>query len=416
MRQIDAVIVGGGQAGLAMSRCLTSRAVPHVVLERGRVAERWRSERWQSLRLLTPNWQTRLPGFRYQGSDPNGFMTVIEVVDFLEQFARSFDAPVHTDTEVTAVSRDGPAFRVSTNRETWLANCVIVATGYCDVPFVPAIASGIPDDIDQVVPARYRGPSTLREGAVLVVGAAASGIQLAHELRLAGRRVFLAAGQHTRVPRRYRGHDILWWFERIGIFAATQDDVYDVEVSREQASLQLVGRPDRTSIDLALLKELGVEVTGRLRAFERRRAAFADDLVATTAAADVKLAQLLQRIDTFIELDGTGGADAREPFEPIWTRFTDARTEIDLTAEGITTILWATGFTRQYPWLRVPVLDARGEIRNHGGVTPVEGLYVLGLAFLRHRNSNFIDGVGRDAEAVADHVARHLTERRSVIA
>ncbi len=414
MRQIDTVVVGGGQAGLAMSRCLTSRGVPHVVLERGRVAERWRSERWQSLRLLTPNWQTRLPGFRYQDVDRDGFMTMPEVVGFLEQYARSFDAPVHTDTVVTAVSRDGRAFRVNTNRETWLTNSVIVATGYCDVPFVPAIASGVPDDIDQVVPTRYRVPSDLREGAVLVVGAAASGVQLAHELRLAGRRVIIAAGRHTRMPRRYRGHDILWWFEHNGIFDATHDDVYDVDVSREQASLQLVGRPDRASIDLVVLQELGVEVTGRLRAFDGRRALFADDLVATTAAADVKLAQLLQRIDTFIELDATHDAGASEPFEPSWTRFTDARTEIDLATEGVTTVLWATGFTRRYPWLRVPVLDAHGEIRHNGGVTPVEGLYVLGLAFLRHRNSNFIDGVGRDAEAVADHVARYLMERRGV--
>jgi putative flavoprotein involved in K+ transport len=404
MRHVDTVIVGGGQAGLAMSRCLTQRGLDHVVLERGRVAERWRTERWDSLRLLTPNWQSRLPGYRYAGADPDGYMTMPEVVSFLEGYARSFAAPVEEGTTVRQVEAVAGGYRVTTDFSVWHASNVVIATGYCDVPFRPEMADRLPADVRQVVPTRYRNPGELPEGGVLVVGASASGIQLADEIHASGRAVTLAVGRHTRLPRRYRGRDILWWFDAMGLFDQGAEDVYDLEIAREQPSLQLVGRPDHRTLDLPLLERRGVRLTGRAIGIDGTRVTLDDDLVKHTAGADVKLATLLSRIDDYVEKSDLGEqVGAPEPFEPfLWPA--EAPTEIDLRTEGIRTVVWATGFRRRYPWLKVPVLDARGEIRHDGGVTPAPGLDVLGLNFLRRRKSTFIDGVGDDARDLADHI------------
>ncbi len=411
MRRIDTLVIGGGQAGLAMSRCLTEQGIDHVVIERQRIAERWRSERWDSLRLLTPNWQSRLPGFRYTGPDPDGYMTMPEVVDHLERYARSFEAPVSTDTSVLSVTRADSGFIVTTDRGNWRARCVVIATGYCDVPFVPAMAGSLAPHITQITPTRYRRPDQLPEGGVLVVGASASGIQLADELHASGRPVTIAVGHHTRLPRRYRGKDILWWFDVMGIFDATARDVFDIEVSKNQPSLQLVGRPDHASLDLGVLASRGVTVVGRVAGIDEGRLVLDDDLVATTAAADAKLALLMQRIEQFVAAhDLSAGVDPAEPFEPLWPGFTQAPTTMDLRAQGIASVVWATGFRRTYPWLKVPVLDAHGEIRHEGGVTPVPGLYALGLSFQRRRKSAFIDGVGDDARELAEHLAGHLAQ------
>ncbi|MGE4067569.1 MAG: FAD-dependent oxidoreductase [Vicinamibacterales bacterium] len=417
MTHTDCVVIGGGQAGLAVSCCLARRAIGHVVLERGRIAERWQSERWDSLRLLTPNWQSRLPGWRYAGPDPDGYMTMAEVTRYLQDYARSFGAPVETGAGVRSVERGRAGFVVATDRGTYTAPAVVIATGHCDRPFVPRAAAGLAPGITQVTPREYRHPAQLPPGGVLIVGASATGVQLAEEIHRSGRPVTIAAGHHTRLPRRYRGRDILWWFDRMGIFDETADGVYDVDVSRHQPSLQLVGRDDHGSIDLLRLQALGVRVTGRLTAVAGRKVRLADDLVATTAASDVKLASLLARIDTFAgEAGGAFDLAPAEPFEPSWPAFTSAPTSVDLAAEGVATVVWATGFTRAYPWLRVPVLDRRGEIRHHGGVTPEAGLFVLGLNFLRRRKSSFIDGVGDDAAAIAAGIAAHLEGRRAVVA
>src|SRR5262245_15707767 len=295
MTDVPCLIIGAGQAGLAVSRCLTDRAIGHVVLERGRVGERWRSERWDSLRLLTPNWQSRLPGFRYDGPDPDGYMTMAEVTEYLERYAASFGAPVHNDSEVLSVTREAESFVVTTATGSWRAAAVVVATGHSDAPYVPEVAARVPPDIAQVVPSDYRHPGQLEDGGVLVVGASATGLQLADEINDAGRPVTLAVGRHTRMPRRYRGRDILWWLDRMGVFDETADQVYDLNISRDQPSLQLVGRPDHATLDLAGLAGRGVRVVGRLKDVVDGVAHFADDLVATTAAADIKLASLLAR-------------------------------------------------------------------------------------------------------------------------
>ncbi len=414
MRRIDTLIIGGGQAGLATSRCLADRGIEHVVLERGRVGERWRSERWDSLRLLTPNWQSRLPGFRYTGPDPDGFMSRSEVIEYLERYAVSFAAPVESETTVRSVERAGDGFRVDTDRGRWQASRVVIATGHCDRPCVPRFADDLPGDVTQVVPPRYRRPQSLPAGGVLVVGASATGLQLADEIRRAGRDVTLSVGRHTRLPRRYRGRDIMEWLDAAGILTETADAVHDLEASRRQPSLQLVGRPDHASLDLGMLQDRGVRLAGRAVGFDGGRVRFEDDLEASVATADTKLRQLLARIDALVVDRGLAPTTpAPGPIASI--RPAAAPTSLDLRAAGISTVLWATGYRRSYPWLAVPVLDDRGEIVHRGGVTPEDGLYVVGLQFLRRRNSSFIDGVGADAADIAERIAtRRGTPRRAV--
>jgi putative flavoprotein involved in K+ transport len=406
MRRTDVVVIGGGQAGLAMSRCLSDYSIEHVILERGRVAERWRSERWDSLRLLTPNWLTRLPGLAYDGDDPDGFMPASEVVGFLDTYARLIRPPIETLTTVTRVAPAGDGFTVVTSRGDWNARAVVLATGETDVPIVPSSARRLPPHLDQLVPSEYRRPAQVHDGGVLVVGGSSSGIQIADELQQAGRAVTIAVGGHTRVPRTYRGRDILWWLDRAGLLDESADHVQDLKQSRRQPSLQLVGHPDRRSLNLSTLQDRGARVVGRLTGIDGTHVTFADDLVATTVASDAKLALLLSRLDDFARRRGLDPhVGTSEPFVPSWQRFRDAPTALDLRTANIRTIVWAVGYRRRYAWLQVPVLDEAGDIRHQGGVTSYPGVYVLGLRFLRRRNSTFIDGIGKDAAALAPRVA-----------
>jgi putative flavoprotein involved in K+ transport len=324
---------------------------------------------------------------------------------------------VEENTTVLRVEPAREGFRVETDRGRWSSANVVIATGYSDVPFVPRFGARLSAHIVQLTPSRYRNPQSLPEGGVLVVGASSSGIQLADEIHRSGRPVTLAVGRHTRMPRRYRGRDILWWLDRMGIFDERIADFRDEERSRRQPSLQLVGRADRGSLDLPGLEAAGIRLVGKALDADRGRLWFADDLIAYTAAADVKLASLLARIDEFVAREGMSRrVDDPEPFVPFqWPA--PAPTELDLEASGIRAVVWATGFHRHYPWLKLPVLDGRGEIRHRGGVTDVEGLYVLGLQFLRRRKSSFIDGVGDDAAELTEHLmSRRLTCRESSIA
>ena len=405
MRSIDTIVLGGGQAGLAMSRCLAERGVEHAVLERGRIGERWRSERWPSLRLLTPNWQSRLPGFRYTGDDPHGFMTKDELVSYLEAYARAIAAPVEEGTTVLAVAPGTEGgYRIATDRGDWAARRVVLATGHADRPALPRFAAALPTGIHQVVTTGYRTPDELPPGGVLVVGASATGVQLADEIHRSGRPVTLAVGRHTRLPRTCRGRDILFWLDALGVLDERADQVHDLAASLAQPSFQLVGRPDHATLDLAVLQALGIRLVGTAVGVEAGRLELCADLAATTLRADAKLVRLLARIDRFVERAGldaeVGAAETIAPVVPA-----PAPAALDLAAEGISTVVWATGYRRDYSWLHVPVLDVRGEIRHRGGVTPAPGLYVLGMRFQVRRNSSFLDGVGTDARELADHLA-----------
>ena len=402
MKRTDTIIIGGGQAGLAMSRCLTDLGIDHVVLERGQIAERWRTERWNSLRLLSPRWQMRLPGFRYEGLDPHGFMTMPEVISYFERYATSFDAPVQTETTVLSVRRADRGYRVQTDQGDWQTPNVVIATGHCDTPIAPQAARLLPPWIHQVVPSHYRRADQLPDAGVLVVGASASGIQLALEIHRSGRSVTVAVGRHTRMPRRYRGRDISWWLECSGMLTEDAEETFDLQSARGQPSLQLVGTPDHQTIDLGVLQSEGVQLVGRLESAGASQVWFRNDLRRTMTAAEHKLDRVLGRIDDFIEETRMGAPPPdRRPSIQVGT----SPSEVDLKDAGIQTVVWATGYRRRYPWLKVPVLDTRGELLHRGGITPSDGLYVLGLSFLRRRNSSFIDGVGHDARVLADDIA-----------
>lgn len=391
-----------------MSHCLSELLVDHVVIERGKVAQRWRSQSWDSLTLLTPNWMTRLPGFQYDGEDPDGFMSAPEVIALLDRYAASSGAPIVTDTSVIRLVQTGERFRVITDRTAWSADSVVIATGYCDLPAVPDASEGLAASIAQMTPTNYRRPEQLPPGGVLIVGASSTGVQLADEIQQSGRQVTLAVGRHLRLPRRYRGRDILWWLDRLGVLDKPVEAVHSIEGSRHQPSLQLVGRADHSSLDVGVLQERGVRLVGRVREISGYEVTLADDLIASTAAADIKMAEILTRIDRHIASTGVPALDP-EPFRSTWQQ-TDSRPErLDLESEGIQTVIWATGCRRAYPWLQVPVLDRRGEIVHTGGFTPAFGLYVLGMNFQRRRNSSFIDGVGADAWKIAEQIASSVS-------
>ena len=298
------LVIGAGQAGLAMSRCLTDVGIDHVVLERGRTAERWRRDRWDSLRLLTPNWASRLPGWTYQGPEPDGYMTAGELATYLTDYAGSFDAPIEEHSDVCA-AHAGPtrASRSEPPPRRGLRATSSSPPAGATSPACPASRGGCTLTWWPVTPSSYRNPDQLPDG-VLVVGASATGVQLADELARAGREVVLAVGRHSRVPRRYRGMDIWWWLDQIGTFARTIDDVGDATQARDEGALQLVGRDDRRDVDLPALQGLGVRLTGRLVGIDGHELTFADDLVTTTTAADERLVRLLARIDDHITANG----------------------------------------------------------------------------------------------------------------
>jgi putative flavoprotein involved in K+ transport len=410
MREVETLVVGAGQAGLAVSRCLTELGADHVVVERGRVAERWRTGRWDSLRLITPSWMSRLPFWSYTGTDPDGYMPAPDLVRYLEGYVGSFAAPVHENTTVERVETSADGLRVVTDQRTWLAGNVVVATGTENRAHVPPVAGGIDRRVDQLTAGHYRGPDQVPGGGVLVVGASASGVQIADELRRSGRPVTISVGRHSRIPRRYRGRDIYWWMDRAGVLGHTIDQMRDAGSARIAPSLQLSGRGRRVSLEA--LAAGGVRLAGRLAAADGRRLSFADDLPASTGAAHARMERLLRTIDRYITRSGGEGAGPADP-PPPFTAPAGPET-LDLRRAGISTVIWATGYRPAYPWLRVPVLDRYGEIAHRRGVTDVPGLYVLGLKFLHRRNSSFVDGVGRDARFVAAHLTGRMASRALV--
>lgn len=372
------------------------------------MANSWRTERWDSLRLLTPNWLNRLPGLAYDGPDPDGYLSMPEVVSFIEQFAKVSDAPVRTGTEVSSVRRSDEGYRVRANGAQIACRTVVVASGACNRPTVPALSSGVPESVTQLTPFDYRSPE-LGAGGVLVVGASATGVQLAAELARAGRPVTLSVGEHVRLPRTYRGRDVLWWMDRTGVWDERYDRVDDLTRARRLPSPQLVGTPERSTLDLNALAELGVELVGRWAMVRDGVALFSGGLRNVFSLADLKLERRLDAFDAWaaahpVEAAGVGAPErfgpTRVPPSPRW--------QLDLRRGEIGTVVWATGFRPDYGWLDVPAVDEKGLLRHDGGVVDSPGLYALGLPVLRRRKSTFIHGIDDDAREVIDHLADHL--------
>ena len=402
----DVVVIGAGHAGLAASYCLNQQSIDHVVLERGEVANSWRNERWDSLKLLTPNWQTRLPGFSYTGDDPDGFMSMPEVIDFIDGYAKFSDAPVRTQTTVTRVRPDGDGYHVITDKGTWKTKAVVLASGACNTASVPRVAESIPAGVAQLTSQDYRNPAQIEDGGVLVVGGSATGLQLADELQRAGHDVTFTVGEHVRIPRTYRGHDIQFWMDRTGIMNERYDEIDDIVRARGLPSPQLVGSQEPGMLDLNYLVRNGAKIVGRLMGVNNGTAQFSGSLRNVCALADLKMNRLLDAIDEWV-LSHSVLCDAPQRFDP--TQVDDSP---ELTARlddgSIRTVIWATGYRPDYSWLDVPVLDRKGRIKHDGGVVDAPGMYVLGLPMLRRRKSSFIHGIEDDVRDLTSHLAAFL--------
>jgi putative flavoprotein involved in K+ transport len=419
---VTTVVIGGGHSGLAMSRHLAERGIDHVVLERGEVASSWRAQRWDSLRLLTPNWLSRLPGYAYRGDDPDGYMSAPQVVAFVENYAKEIAAPVRANTTVTAVRRTDDGYVVETDQETWRARTVVVAAGGASVATVPEVCAGVPDGIEHRAAAAstqdlpgYRNPSDLPDGGVLVVGPSASGIQIAQEVHASGRPVTLAVGEHVRMPRTYRGRDVLWWMDATGLFDDRYDEIPDLARARVLPSMQLIGSPERATLDLNTLSRAGVQLVGRLVGVRDGVAQLSGSLPNVCMLADLKVKRLLKAFDEWAVTVGsepTTGLPVAEPMAPTVVP-APTRQELDLRSGEIRTIIWATGLRPDFGFLSgpgdLPVFDRKGRVRHDGGVvTASPGLYVIGLPFLRRRKSTLIDGAAGDAADIAEHLTDYL--------
>jgi putative flavoprotein involved in K+ transport len=389
-----------------------------VVVERGEVANSWRTERWDSLRLLTPNWQTRLPGAPYDGGDPDGFMTMSEVVSFIDRYARAVDAPVQTGTTVTRVSARGDGldgYEVVTDRGVWTCSSVVLASGAANVAAVPALAAAVPASVRMVTPMTYRSPADLDQRGVLVVGASASGVQLADEIRRTGRDVTIAVGEHVRLPRTYRGRDVCWWMEAAGVFGERYDEMDDLVRARHLPSPQLVGTSEHRSIDLNALADRGVRVVGRLSGISGGVAQFSGALPNVCALADLKMNRLLDRFDEWARSARPCGIGAPERFEPVRAP-SDPVLELDLRRGDIGTIVWATGYRPDHSWVDLPVFDRKRRIRHDGGVVrDAPGVYLLGSTLLRRRSSSFIHGAEADTADLAAHLHSSLVPQRVLL-
>jgi len=399
---IDTLVIGAGQAGVAMSEHLGKSGVPHIVLERDRIAERWRTGRWDSLVANGPAWHDRFPGMAFEGLDPDAFAGKEQVADYFVAYAKKFNAPVRTGVEVTRVERlqGRPGFAVQTSNGTFEANRVVVATGPFQRPVIPAIA---PKDahLTQMHSADYRNPAQLPDGAVLVVGAGSSGTQIADELRRAGRTVYLSVGPHDRPPRAYRNRDFCWWLGVLG--------EWDQEVAgpgREHVTIAVSGARGGKTVDFRALAGSGITLVGRTAAYQGGVLHFATDLSDNIKAGDANMLALMDAADEYVErnhLDLPTEPEARELL-PDPECVTDPVLELDLAEAGITTVLWATGFTTDYSWLRVDALDEQGRPRHRRGVSSEPGIYFLGLPWLSRRGSSFIWGVWHDARFIADQI------------
>ena len=391
-----------------MSRCLSERSIDHVLLERGEVAHTWRTERWDSLRLLTPNWQSRLPGFSYDGNDPDGYRTLPEVIDFIVTYAKAISAPVRTHTTVTSVRSADTGYVVRTNRGDWRCRTVVLASGACNIARVPSLGARLPRSVASLTAQSYRNPRQLADGGVLVVGASSSGTQIANELRRSGRAVTLSVGEHIRAPRVYRGKDLEWWMDAAGVLDERHDQVDDVARARRVPSLQLAGTPDRSTLDLNALTDIGVTLVGRLAGItEDGKLQFAGSLRNMCAMSDLKMRRLLELLDEWARASGVHGTvEPPERLPP--TRVEDAPPlGLDLAKE-IRTIIWATGYRPDHSWLQLPVFDRKGMMRHDGGVVCAPGVYLMGMQFLRRRKSALIDGAGDDARELSAHLAAYL--------
>ena len=405
MKTTTVLIIGAGHCGLAMSYQLTRRSIDHLVLDAGRAGESWRSRRWDSLRLLTPNWMNSLAGENTMPMACDGFPGVDDFVTSLDDWIARNKPPILSETAVISLKRVDGGFAAETSRGPIHSQSVVIATGACALPKIPQFANALGRQTKQLSPLEYRNPSDIGSGRVLVVGASASGLQIARELALAGKQVTLAVGSHGRLPRTYRGADILMWMHLIGSLDEPYTAVEDLERARRTPSLPLMGSCDRADLNLNLLQASGVELVGRFVDIRDGSALFSGGLANAMLSADLKMNRLLNSVDSWISDLGMDDRIAQAVrFEP--TRIpTDPRVSIPLNE--FDTVIWATGFTPDHRFIQLPVLDRKGRLMHDGGVV-APGLYAMGLPYMRTARSTHISGAPDDAQALAQHIETYL--------
>jgi putative flavoprotein involved in K+ transport len=407
MTHFSVIVVGGGQAGLSVSQYLKQADIDHLVIEKNTVTHTWRTQRWDAFCLVTPNWQCALPGYPYSGDDPHGFMKKDQIIEYLDGFIQSVDAPVLEHTEVKRVSRDGEGvFSVMTSQGPFTAGQVVVASGGYHTPIVPRMAERLPRSIVQIQSSEYRNPQALPEGAVLVVGSGQSGAQIAEDLHLAGRKVILAVGEAPRCARFYRGRDVVDWLADMKYYDMPVEQHPLREGVRDNTNHYVTGRDGGRDIDLRKFAAEGMELYGRLEDLQDGVLSFAPNLIANLDSADKTLNGINAGIDAYIEKNGID-APAGSRYEPVWHPAGE-RTTLELDASGIGSIVWCIGFTPDFSWLDAPIFNGRGYPAHTRGVTPVAGLYFAGLPWLHTWGSGRFSGVARDAE----HVVQQIRERQ----
>lgn len=403
------IIIGGGQAGLSMSYCLKERGIDHIVFEKNKIAHSWRSKRWDSFCLVTPNWQCKLPGYPYPGHDPHGFMQKDEIVQYIESYVASFDPPVEEGVEVLRIGRreSQKIFEVETSLGFYTAEQVVIAVGGYHVPKQPKLAERLPTTLVQLHSSDYRNPHSLPDGAVLVVGTGQSGCQIAEDLHLAGRQVHLCVGSAPRSPRRYRGKDVVDWLDQMGYYDLSIDEHPQKEKVRSKANHYVTGRDGGREIDLRQFALEGMQLHGRLKSVNGTQLEFQTNLKHHLDQADAVAESIKKSIDAFIE-KAQIAAPIDPPFQPVWQPNPDENLTLDCDAATISTVIWCTGYDADFSWVEIPVFDGKGYPGHDRGVTGIRGLYFLGLPWLYTWGSGRFSGIARDAAYLADYVVASM--------
>jgi putative flavoprotein involved in K+ transport len=399
VKQHAVIVIGAGQAGLSMSYCLKQAGVDHVVLEANSIGHSWRSERWDTFCLVTPNWQCKLPGHPYRGADPEGFMLKDEIVRYLEEYARSFEPPLHTGVRVSSLVQRAtrhPRFELETSDGAYSAQQVVIATGSYHLKTMPAMSAGLPANVLQVHSAHYKNPESLPAGEILVVGSGQSGCQIAEDLQLAGRKVHLAVGNAPRCARRYRGKDVVEWLDHMRYYDIPIDKHPNREQVRDRANHYVTGRDGGRDIDLRRFALEGMRLYGPLRGIENGVCRFAPELEQHLDSADEVYRSINRSIDKYIA-DAGVSAPTESAYLPVW-RPERETTELDVASANVSAVVWCIGFGSDFRWVKLPIFDQRGYPAHDRGVTSVAGLYFLGLPWLHTWGSGRFSGVGRDAE------------------
>jgi putative flavoprotein involved in K+ transport len=411
-QHFSVVVIGGGQAGLAMSYHLQQRGIDHVVLEKNRIAHTWRTQRWDAFCLVTPNWQCRLPGFPYSGDDAKGFMLRDEIVGYIEAYARHISAPVREGVAVTRLSQNPSGFTLETSAGAITADAVVLAVSGYHVANVPRMAERLDRSVTQLHSSQYRNPDQLPPGEILVIGSGQSGCQIAEDLHLAGRKVHLAVGSAPRCPRVYRGRDAVEWLDDLGQYDLPVDQHGLKEKVRKNANHYLTGRDGGRDIDLRKFALEGMSLYGRLEDIQDGKLRFADDLARNLDNADRVYNGICDLIDGHIARNAIE-APASPHYEPVW-RPTDVPAELDPTNAGVSSVIWTTGFRSDWSWVDLPIFDGAGYPTHRRGITSMDGVYVLGLPWLYTWGSGRFVGVGRDAAFICDQIAADSVNANSV--